>query len=335
MANKQQMKIVPPRSARAGRERTDLVKLKSMVSFAMIFATLSVMGFLLLEDRAYISIATAEFAGFSLWALVIYGLLPLLISTVCILIFRAEKSDILGTRPSLEQFLVAPITGFLFGLLIWTTVQLVQSLTLLGETWIRIPGLWQKASLYLGLSPAMGLLTVMVAAVVPATSQELLFRGVILPHYSVERPRALRIFLPALLAAMLSGDLHGLLVLLAMALVSSWIRIASDSLYLSSLATLGMSFSMLFARGLFSWITQILFQMPLVDHLRVRIFYVTFALVLIVLLIAPVSVMDAKSPRRDPMARKKSRNQGTLSPVNRIVAILSIAAMAVFYYFVF
>ncbi len=27
----------------------------------MIFATLSVMGFLLLEDRAYISIATAEF----------------------------------------------------------------------------------------------------------------------------------------------------------------------------------------------------------------------------------------------------------------------------------
>ena len=110
------MKIVPPRSARAGRERTDLVKLKSMVSFAMIFATLSVMGFLLLEDRAYISIARLVCRIF--WALVIYGLLPLLISTVCILIFRAEKSDILGTRPSLEQFLVALITGFLFGLLI-------------------------------------------------------------------------------------------------------------------------------------------------------------------------------------------------------------------------
>ena len=82
----------------------------------------------------------------------------------------------------------------------------------------------------------MGLLTVMVSVVVPATSQELLFRGVILPYYSMERPVLCAFSAGA--SRDVSGDPQGLLVLFAMHSYRLG-YVASDSLYLRRLRPWG------------------------------------------------------------------------------------------------
>lgn len=306
-----------------------------MVTLAMLLVTALVVAFLFFEHVGIISNTTNEWAGvegFSIRSLAVFGLIPLSVATFAIAIFRPAKEELLGARPSVAQLLFAPLTGFLVGLLIWTSVELIQSLTSLFDRYLSIPELWDKASFYMKRSPVTGLLTLLVAVVVPATSQELLFRGVILPSFSIERRRIVRIVLPALLAAVLSADLEGLVVLFLMSLFATWVRVASQSIYASSLATVGMSLSMLFARPLFFGLSTLLFRMPLVDNLRIRLFHVTCALILVVLLIAPMSVIGARAGKRAVMPRKKQARH-SLSHVNRIVAILCIATTLIFYYF--
>ncbi|NLA95225.1 MAG: hypothetical protein GX838_00045, partial [Clostridiaceae bacterium] len=273
------------------QERRAMRRTAPMAAVAMLVSTFLACGFLALGKMGHLVAASdymAGFESFSLRALILYGLLPLVTASLMLAIYRPPLWLVAGTRPPLTVLFAAPAAGFLAGWLIWCVVQLALSFVPSWSNWLAIPLIWQAGSQYLGRAPLFLVLTFMVAVVLPATSHEFLHRGVIMPVFTAKDLPFYRNILPALLAAAISFDLAGLAVAVLLSLLAAWARTASGSLLASSLLSAGLGAAMLLAQPLFGLLSETILKMPLIDPLRVRVFLVTMILILLVLLLAPL-----------------------------------------------
>ncbi|HZK29582.1 MAG TPA: hypothetical protein VFD19_05135, partial [Clostridia bacterium] len=124
-------------------------------------------------------------------------------------------------------------------------------------------------------------------------------------------------------------DVSGAAVFLMAALMASWIRLAADSLIASAFSTAGFAVAMLYARSLFTRISQAIFGMPLIDPVRVRIFLVTWSLILLVLLFVPTALINSAGRKAVPRGRLASNQQGQrpFAKSNAVVALICIGVM--------
>lgn len=310
----------------------ELARLAPMAAVGMALMTLLTVGFLIAEQSGVIPITLSYDAGieaFALRALILGGLFPVVTASLLIAIYRPAADFILGRTPDLASCVLAPVTGFLFGWLVWGIGQLATSLVGTAAEWIAMPKMWQVSGLYLGRSPLYSVLIVIIAVVVPATSGELLYRGILLPSYQGRDGHVLSGFFPALFFASTMLDVPGMVVFVTAALMASWIRIATDSLIASALSTAGFAIAMLYARPLFSMISQAIFKMPLIDNIRVRVFLVTLCLILLVLLLVPTALINGIGRRtlNQYQGMRKNKVRGPFAKINAITAVICIAVL--------
>lgn len=286
-------------------------RLAPMARIGMLSASMLVCLFGFMGRQGYLAAAGygVGFEAFSLRALVLYGVIPLLISTALLILYRPRLRLLMGGRPQGLALCPAPAAGFFAGWLVWCLIQLAHALFPWTATWVSIPQIWQTGAEYAGRAPLVATLTFLVSALLPATTHELLHRGLIQPVLDPSGARLIRSFLPACLAAALSLDLPGLGVLIVWSLLAGWARSRGGSLAVSSLVSAGFASAMLLARKLFGLISEAIHKMPLIDPYRIRIFLVTLIAVLLTLLLAPVGLISMAARQRR-MRRPDSRKQG-------------------------
>ncbi len=333
----------PPLAVVDTKRKVDIQELRAlrrtapMAAVAMLVSTVLACGFLVLGKMGYLAAASdyrAGFETFSLRALILYGLLPLITASLIMVIYRPPLWLVAGTRPPLTVLFAAPAAGFFAGWLVWCVIRLVLSFFPSWSNWLAVPLIWQAGSQYLGRAPLFLVLTVMVAVVLPAASHEFLYRGAISPVFTARDQPFYKGILPALVAAAVSFDPAGLAVAVILSLLVAWARTASRSLIASSLLSAGFGASMLVAQSLFSLLSEAILKMPLLDPLRVRVFLVTMILILLVLLLAPLAMVG--SPARRRKAEAPSERVEEVMPfrlANRIIGLLCIAAAALSLYF--
>ena len=308
-----------------------------MAAVAMLVSTLLVCAFFALDRTGHLSEASSYLAGmeaFSLRALLLYGLLPLVTASIMMAIYKPSLRLLAGTRPPIPVILAAPAAGFFAGWLVWCSVELALSLAPSWEKWLAIPLIWRAGKLYMDQAPLFGFLTFLAAAILPASSHQLLYRGIIQPFYMAGDRRLYRSIVPALLAAAVSLDPPGLAVLFIFSLLTSWARLASRSLFASSLLSAGFAVAMLLGRSLFGLLNEAIFKMPLIDPLSIRIFLVTMISALLVLLLAPLALtgMPARREKAGGAVGKKSETR-PFRLANRIIGLLCLGGLALCLYF--
>lgn len=304
-----------------------------MAAMAMLVSTVLACGFFVLGRLGYLSQAAdylAGFESFSLRALTLYGVLPLVTASLMLAIYRPPLKLLAGARPSPAVLFAAPVAGFLAGWLLWCLVQLVVSFFPAWGNWLAVPLIWQTGSLYLGRAPLFLVTAIFMTAVLPAATHEFLYRGIIQPVLMADETRFHKSVLPALLAAVMAFDLPGLVVAALLSLLVSWSRVASGSLIASSLVSAGCAAAMLLARTLFNLISQAIMQMPLIDPLRIRVFLATMISILLVLLLAPLALVGAPG-RREKAVLKGNKDQ-PFRLANRVIGLLCVAAAVLVLY---
>lgn len=314
-----------------------LQRLAPMAAIAMLGSTLLACAFFVLGKLGHLSMVAdymGGFESFSLRALIFYGLVPLITASLMLAIYRPPLRLLAGSRPPLPVLLAAPAAGFLAGWLIWCLVRLAVSLFPSWDSWLAVPLIWQAASQYPGRTPLILALTFMVAVVLPASSHEFLYRGIIQPVWAAKERRFRKCILPALLAAVMALDLSGLVVSILLSLLISWARHASRSLIVSSLVSAGSAAAMILSRPLFGLVSQAVLKMPLIDPLRNRVFLVTMISISLVLLLAPLALVGAPARREKgaltPANREKEQ---PFRMANRVIGLLCIAVAVFCLYF--
>ncbi|HZK28841.1 MAG TPA: hypothetical protein VFD19_01325, partial [Clostridia bacterium] len=203
------LSVVDARARQKIPARLESHRLAPMSAVGMLVMTLLTAGFIMAERTGLIAISLNYKAGinaFSLRGLLLGGLIPLVTASLLIVIYRPTAEFILGTRPDRVSCFLAPVTGLLMGWLVWGGVEFVRSWSPRAADWIAIPKLWEISGLYLGRSPLYSALVMIVAVVIPATSGELAFRGLVLPSYMGQRRRMGSVVLPALFSAFIMLD---------------------------------------------------------------------------------------------------------------------------------
>ena len=319
------------------QELRTLRRTAPMAAVAMLVSTVLACGFLALGKMGWLAAASsfqAGFESFSLRALLLYGLLPLITASLIMVIYRPPLWLVAGSRPPIAVLFAAPAAGFFAGWLVWCVVRLALSFFPSWGSWLAVPLIWQAGSQYLGRAPLFLVLVFMVAVVLPAASHEFLYRGIISPVFTARGRPFYKGILPALLAAAISFDPAGLLVAVLLSLLVAWARTASGSLIASSLLSAGFAAAMLLAQSLFSLISEAVLKMPLLDPLRVRVLLLTMILVLLVLLLAPLAIVG--SPARRKKIEARSERVEEVIPfrlASRIIGLLCIASAALSLYF--
>ncbi len=330
--------LVDARSKRQAADRRELDRVAPLAALALILVTLLTSAFFALDYLGRFPLAIGYGEGFEAYVLrvfLLFGFIPLLSATVALAFFRPAPRLVMGQGLTPALVLASPLAGFFAGWLVWSLTQLMTSFLPAASGWFAVPDLWQKGALYLGRSPLISLLVLAVSLLLPATGQELLFRGLIQPVYSGGGGPLIRLVLPALLAAGLGLELPGLAVFFLLALLAAWVRTASGSLFASSLATAGFALALLYARTLFAAISQAVFGMPLIDPFRVRLFTGSAVLVLLVLFLAPAALIGQAAVRREGRGISLIKGTGDrgVHPVNRVLALICLAALSVCLYF--
>lgn len=311
-----------------------------MASLAMGLVTVTACAFTLLKCLEWIPSDLAYGGGIQAYALnafLFFGFIPLIAASLALAFYRPRVQSLVGIRPGLPVLLSAPAVGFFFGALVFSLLQLVGAFLPTSNTWLDLPQLWQKGSLYLGRSAVMTVLVLALSVLLPASTHELLHRAVILPAFTGGQGRMVRALGPSLLAASLAMDLPGFAVYLLLALMASRVRMASNSLLASSLSTAGFSLAMLYARPLLTALSQWIFGMPLIDNLKLKLFWASMALILLVLLLIPRAVIQAGSLHlygRGGISRAQAGELRSISPLNQLTLLLCLAAVGVCFYFV-
>ncbi len=334
--------LVDSHKKRQDRLRRQLIRLGPMASLAMGLATLPVCLFVLLEFMGLIPAGLVNGGGIQAYALnafLFYGFIPLMATSLALALFRPPLQVLLGDSPGLPVLLASPALGFFLGSLVHTGLQLMASYFPGTNTWLAIPDLWQKGALYLGRSTVMTLTVLAFSVLMPASTLELLHRGLVLPAFVGFGGSMVRIILPSLLAASLPLDLPGFAPYLVLALMASWVRLTSGSLLASALTTAGYGLAMLYARPLTTALSRLVFGMPLIDNLKLRLYLVSLTLILLVLLLIPRAIIEGTSPAYQKRLRPGARGEGTgqgISSSNRLVLLLCLAASwACLYFLVF
>ena len=322
--------------------KRQLIRLEPMAALAMGLATLPVCLFFLLEFLGFIPAGLVHGQGIEAYALnafLFYGFIPLMVITVALAIFRPPLQVLLGTNPGLPVLLASPALGFFLGSLVYTGLQLLTSYFPWANAWLAIPDLWQKGALYLGRSTVMTLTVLAFSVLLPASTLELLHRGIILPAFVGFEGSVLRIVLPALLAASLPLDLPGLALYLVLALADSWARLTSGSRLASALTNAGYGLAMLYARPLTTALSRLVFGMPLIDNLRLRLYLVSLTLILLVLLLIPRAIIEGSSSAYQKKLQIGGKGEGTglgIRSRSGLVLLLCLAASwACLYFLVF
>ncbi|MFA5586295.1 MAG: lysostaphin resistance A-like protein [Saccharofermentanales bacterium] len=332
----QDFSVVVPRDESRRRVWRDLQRLAPMAFMAMLFSTLLLAVFFLLDARGLLA-NLLDFGGslesLAIRSLLIYGLIPLLTASLLITVYRPAPLILLGRRPPLPALLSAPAAGFLLGWLLWCALAFLESFSWVSSDWLALPEAWRWGALHLFRSPLSAALILLVTLVLPATCHELLYRGLILPVFRAGG-RAGSLLLPALLAAAASFDRPGFPVLFLGALMASWVRMKTDSLLASALSTGAFAGAMLVSGTLFGAISQLAAGMPLIDPYRIRVFLVTLALILIVLLLAPLALIGSagRSWSQEETGLPKGRT-APFGKTNRMAALLCLLAVAAILYF--
>lgn len=332
--------LVDVRSKRQAADQRERARVAPLAGLAMILVTFLTCTLFALDFLDLLPAALGYGEGLEAYALrafLLFGFIPLSAASAVLAFFKPASRLVTGPAKGPALHLAAPFAGFFSGWLVWSLSQLISSYLPAAADWFTIPDLWQKGALYLGRSPLISILVLAVAVLLPATAQEFLFRGLVQPIYSAGSASLARLFLPSLLAAALGLELPGLLVFLLLALLASWVRAVSGSLYASSLTTTGFALAMLYARPLFAAISQAVFGMPLIDPFRIRLFTASSALVLVVLFLAPAAVIGQEAVRQEGRAlsfRERSENKG-FRPINRVLALVCLAAVSACLYFAY
>ena len=318
----------------------DLARVAPMASLAMVLVTVTVCAFTLLKSLEWIPTNPAYGGGIHAYALdafLFLGFIPLIAVSLAVAFYRPHVQSLAGIRPGLPVLLSAPAAGFFFGALVFSLLQLVGSFLPTSTAWLDLPQLWQKGSLYLGRSTVMTALVLALSVLLPASTHELLHRAVILPAFTGGKGRMIWTLGPSLLAASLALDLPGFAVYLLLALMASRVRMATDSLLASSLSTAGFSLAMLYARPLLTALSQWIFGMPLIDSLKLKLFWASMALILLVLLLIPRAVIQAASLRlygRGGVSQAQAGEVRSISPLNQLTLLFCLIAIGVCFYFV-
>lgn len=332
--------LIDGRLKRQISQSRDLARVAPMASLAMGLVTVTACAFTLLKCLEWIPSDLAYGGGIQAYALnafLFFGFIPLIAASLALAFYRPRVQSLVGIRPGLPVLLSAPAVGFFFGALVFSLLQLVGAFLPTSNTWLDLPQLWQKGSLYLGRSAVMTVLVLALSVLLPASTHELLHRAVILPAFTGGQGRMVRALGPSLLAASLAMDLPGFAVYLLLALMASRVRMASNSLLASSLSTAGFSLAMLYARPLLTALSQWIFGMPLIDNLKLKLFWASMALILLVLLLIPRAVIQAGSLHlygRGGISRAQAGELRSISPLNQLTLLLCLAAVGVCFYFV-
>lgn len=329
--------LVDVRNKRQTRDRQDFIRLAPMASLAMVLASFFALAFMVLYGLQLIP-ANLSYEGgleaYTLRAFLVFGFIPLLSLSLTAAFFRPPVPFLTGSSKDLKVLLSAPALGFLLASFLWILLQLLDSFFPSLSPYLALPDLWQKGALYLGRSKAASAAVLSASLLLPATCHEALHRAFILPAYTGGKLNPARALLPSLLAAGLALELPGLVVFFVMAFTASRVRTVTASLIASSLSTAGFALAMIFARPLFAAISRRIFDMPLIDNLKVRLFLTTMALILAVLLIVPWSVMSEEGARRQGLpGPRKRQEEAPFRPYNRILALLCLTLLGLAFYF--
>lgn len=331
-------RLVEGQTARRGEEARALQRLAPMAALAMTLSAALALGLALSLHFSLIPTPVDYGAGifaFALRSALIYGLIPLMTASLAVALFRPRARSVPGQLPDYSFIFAAPVTGLLSGWLVWTGLTLLVSFFPQVSNWIQIPRLWQWGAFYLGRSPLTTVTVLLAAVILPAGPHELLFRGVMAPAYARAESGTMKLVPLVFLAALSSLDPAGSLVFLAASFMAFRVRLASGSLLASSLYTAGFSLSMLLARPLYSGLSRLIFGIPLIDSFKNRLFLVAVFMILLVLLLAPMSIINTAASRQRgfPAAGEKIKDP-LFRPVNRVLAWVLSAVLAAFLFFI-
>jgi hypothetical protein len=105
------------------------------------------------------------------------------------------------------------------------------------------------------------------------------------------------------------------------------------------LTTAGYGLAMLYARPLTTALSRLVFGMPLIDNLRLRLYLVSLTLILLVLLLIPRAIIEGSSSAYQKKLQIGGKGEGTglgIRSRSGLVLLLCLAASwACLYFLVF
>jgi membrane protease YdiL (CAAX protease family) len=343
------LSVIDARMEKRARLFSSSVRLMPMAALGIVVFTVLMIAMIILGKTGQLGISLSYNVGveeYGLFSILSIGLIPILTASVMILMFRPTSAYVLGLAPVTTSCVSASFAGFLIGMFIWCATQLISTFDAVFVKYLALPAIWENSLFYFGRT-ALSSLTVLLAAVLmPAVSIELLARGLIQQAFTLSGSHSFSSVVISSLFALTFFDLNGLFILILWGIVSFWIRHRTDSLIASSLGTASFALAMIFSRPIFTAIGQLLFRMPLIEVMKVRIFLTMCCLILAVLLLIPTAIINEAGKRiadeskrlRDLKKNQKRPGKGSwksaVSPAAhyalRIAAILCTAVLAAF-----
>ncbi|HHU06827.1 MAG TPA: hypothetical protein GXZ59_00595 [Clostridiaceae bacterium] len=186
-------------------------------------------------------LSTHSFRGYALEMLMVAGVLPVLASVLIVLLEKPAKSIVFGDRPSFTPSLLAFMSGFPLAFIGLTLDHLVSHF-FTTNTFLQLPG-WDLMNQGVMLFQSSWLqiaLTIIVSSVLPALGLSFLLNGLILPGLAAGSYYTRAILMTAFFATLMPMQLRPLPVFFIFAVFICKVRLDSNSLITSSLASLGL-----------------------------------------------------------------------------------------------
>ncbi len=309
--------VIDARAERRAQLTSTSVRLMPMAALGIAVYTALIIAFVILERSGTLNVTLGYSAGieaYALFSILVLGLIPIVTSFVLIVAFRPTADYVLGLAPDATSYVSAPFAGFFIGMFIWCAAQLMATFDVPFIEYLATPAIWENGLFYFEKTSLSALIVLLVAVLLPAVSIELLSRGLIQQALTAGRSYALASVVTSLLFALTFFDVNGLIILFLGGIVSFWIRLRTDSLIASSLATASFASAMIFSRSIFTSIGQLLFRMPLIELSKVRVYLLMCGFILIVLMLVPTALInetgrriDTESTRFDDSRRRRKK----------------------------
>ncbi|MGI6507244.1 MAG: CPBP family intramembrane glutamic endopeptidase [Saccharofermentanales bacterium] len=341
--------VIDARAERRAQLSSSAVRLMPMAALGIAVYTALIIAFVILERSGLLNTPLGYSAGveaYALFSILVFGVIPIVTASILIVAFRPPADYVLGMSPDATSYISAPFAGFFIGMFIWCAAQLIATFNVPFIEYLATPAIWENGLFYFGKTSLSAMIVLLVAVLLPAVSIELLARGLIQQALTAGRSKVLASVVTSLLFAFSFFDVNGLVILFLWGIVSFWVRLRTDSLIASVLASASFALSMIFSRSIFTAIGQLLFRMPLIEISKVRVYLLMCGLILIVLMLVPTALINETGRRIDAEStrfhgtrrgRKRKRIEGdekkdvTGAPARYVlwaIALLCLAALA-------
>lgn len=317
-----QLTVVETRARRDATAAREGLRLRPMVLTGALAATCLLIIFYILQITGHWTSAVhydGGIAAFGLRGILLCGIVPMIVITLAVAVFRPPHASVLGTVRERSLLWAAPLLGLFAGWFVWCVRALLATVWPMWLTWAEVPQLWERGADYLGQSTTASVVVLAVAALLPATTSELLWRGILMPFGAHVRRSRMFDGALVLLAASAALDFKGGIVWIIAHAVAMSTYHAMASTLASGCTMFGFAVGMLTARSLTRVIREALFGMPLIEPARVRVFYVALCLICAVLLLVPASFLAGarrRWAREVPLDRPGGREAvPTIPPV--------------------